>query len=135
MFRTFSTFFLALIAVLGLFADTAAAGLLPAESMMESGSGGMGSSSSSKKSSFLENLSASPVRLQQMGADDGSGTGMQTTQSQSPSSVAPCTLSECVELRLLSLTTYQICETRAILVVPFLDGIFRPPKTAYCDCA
>jgi len=128
--RTFSTSFLALTAVLGLFADTGVAGLLSAESMMGPSGGGMGCSKSSQKNSFLENLSSFPVPRERMKALDDSGTGMQTTQSQTASSVSPCTLSDCLEVCLVTLTTYQIFETRAILVVPFLDGIFRPPKTA-----
>ena len=125
--RTLSTFFLALTAALGLFPDTGVASLLPAESMMESLGGGMGASKSAQSTTFLEELSY-PVPYNRMSSDDGSASGMRTTSASSPSSSSPCTLCDCVELRLVSLATYQICETRAILVVPFLDGIFRPPK-------
>jgi len=122
-----------LIAVLGLFANTGMASLLPAESMMEPDGGGMGSSKSSRRISFRESLSAFPVPCERMGADDRSDTGMQQTSSQSPSSVSLCTLSDCMELRVVSLTTYQICESRAFYIVPFLDGIFRPPKqVSFC---
>lgn len=130
MLRTFSTSILALTAVLGLFANTGMASLLPAESMMEPDGGGMGSSKSSQRISFRESVSEFQVPCERIGADDCSDTGMQQTSSPSVSSVSPCTLSESVELRVVSLTTYEICESRAFYVVPFLDGIFRPPKSA-----
>ena len=130
MYRTFSTLILALTAVFGLLAETGVAGLLPAESLVEQGTGGMGSSKSSQNNSFLESLTAFPVPIERLSVGDCSDTGMQTTPSNALSSVNPCTLIDCVEVRLVSLTTYQIFESRAILLVPFLDGIFRPPKAA-----
>ena len=130
MLRTISTFFLALTAVFGLFANTGVAGVLRVESLLEAAVEGMGGLTSSQWQSFLEIPLTAPERHPLLSATDFSSSGMETTPSHAPSSVSPCCLSECVELPLVCLTTYLICESRATLDVPFLDGIFRPPKTA-----
>jgi hypothetical protein len=91
----------------------------------------MASAESTKWSSFPEIPLAFPEGDQRLSTTDFSGSGMQTAPSQSPtSSASPCCLSECVEIPLVYLTTYLIRESRASLNVPFLDGIFHPPKTA-----
>ena len=118
-----------MLAVLGLLSNTGMASVLRVDALLagEEGSGGF---TSSQWRRFLEIPLAFPERNDRLGANDDSGAGMESPSSQSPSSVSPCCLSECVELRLVCLTTYHICETRASLAVPFLDGIFRPPPTA-----
>lgn len=71
-----------------------------------------------------------PASDQRMGSNDCTGSGMQTSPSPPSSAPIPFTLTDSPELGLAPLTTYRIRESRAFVIVPFLDGIFRPPKMA-----
>lgn len=130
MFRTFSTSFLAFIAVVGLFDDTAVGGLLPAESMVDGGGSGMGCSKSNVRGHCDDASPVIPASDQRMGSNDFTGSGMQTSPSSPSSAPTPFTLTDSPELGLVPVMTYIIRESRAFVIVPFLDGIFRPPKMA-----